>query len=192
MPTKAEIRNDALKRRDGIGPELRAAFALRLATLAPQLIREFAPARNPVVSLFSSIGSEPDTMPMATALDTQRVSLALPVDWSPGTPLVYRRWQPEDRLAAGPLGIAEPLDAAPECVPDVVFTPLAAFDRRGHRVGYGAGNVDCTLAALRARKTIFVIGVAYTVQEELLVPSEPHDEPLDLIVTERDVVNCIV
>ena len=180
MTEKAEIRRAALKRRDGIAPEVRAGFTVRLAMIVPNLIRQFAPVKDPIVSCISPIGSEPDTMPMAAVLQAQDVRLALPVDWSSGTPLVYRRWEPGDRLAAGPLGIAEPLDTAATCEPDVVITPLAAFDRRGHRVGYGVGNVDRTLAGLRARKRLLVIGMAYATQEELLVPSEPHDEPLDL------------
>lgn len=191
MPTKAEIRTAALKRRDEVASAVRADYAVRLTMVVPRLIREFAPVKDPIVSCISPIGSEPDTMPMAAVLQAQDVRLALPVDWSSGTPLVYRRWEPGDRLAAGPLCIAEPLDTAEECAPDVVMTPLAAFDRRGHRVGYGVGNVDRTLAALRARKRLLAIGLAYATQEELFLPSEPHDQPLDLIITEREVVKCL-
>ena len=66
--------------------------------------------------------------------------------------------------------------------------PLAAFDRRGHRIGYGAGFYDRTLAALRAEKPIVAIGVAYAVQEVLYVPNDDHDEPLDMIVTDKDTI----
>ena len=64
--------------------------------------------------------------------------------------------------------------------------PLAAFDRRGHRIGYGAGHYDRTLKRLRAAGPIHAVGVAYSVCEVAAVPDEPHDEPLDFILTERE------
>ena len=72
----------------------------------------------------------------------------------------------------------------------MLFVPLAAFDRRGHRIGYGKGHYDRSLASLRARKRIRAVGVGFSVQEVLFIPSEPHDEPLDLVVTERDILLC--
>jgi 5-formyltetrahydrofolate cyclo-ligase len=71
-----------------------------------------------------------------------------------------------------------------------VLVPLAVFDRRGYRIGYGAGYYDMTLAALRSRKPIVAIGLAYAVQEADEVPIEPHDERLDLVLTEREVIDC--
>jgi 5-formyltetrahydrofolate cyclo-ligase len=188
--TKSEIRQAALKRRDAVAPELASAYAARLAEVGLQLVRDATEISAPVVSLYSPIGSEPDMGPLAAALRTQGVSLALPVDWSSGTALMYRAWRPGDRLAPGPLGIGEPIETAPSCEPDILFTPLAAFDRRGHRIGYGAGNVDRTLAVLRSRKLVLVVGVAYATQEEVWLPVQAHDEPLDVIITEHEVVTC--
>jgi 5-formyltetrahydrofolate cyclo-ligase len=188
--SKAEIRNAGLKGRDGIDPERRSAYADRLAKEGMRLVQEFGRGKPIVVSLFSPIGSEPDPALLAATLQAAGHTLALPVDWSTGTPLVYRRWIPGDRLAIGPLGISEPLDTAPSLDPDVLFVPLAGFDRRGHRVGYGAGNVDRTLAWLRARKRIFALGVAYAEQEMAWVPEEFHDEALDLVITDRETVIC--
>ena len=68
---------------------------------------------------------------------------------SRGKSLAFRAWSPDDRLMLGPLGILEPSPAAAELVPDIMLVPLAAFDRRGHRIGYGAGHYDYTLAHLR-------------------------------------------
>ncbi len=76
-------------------------------------------------------------------------------------------------------------------MPDLLFVPLAAFDRRGHRIGYGAGFYDRTLAALRAEKEVAAIGLAYAAQEVLFVPADDHDEPLDMVVTEKDVIVCV-
>ena len=106
---------------------------------------------------------------------------------------------PRSSIGAGPPATGWPWDRwaspSPRCSrpaiqPDVLFIPLAAFDRRGYRLGYGAGNVDRTLSILRGLKRIRAIGVGYTVQEEPSLPIEPHDEPLDLVVTDRDILLC--
>ena len=188
--SKPELRNKGLERRDGVDSGTRERLASRLAALGPGLVLDFMPSAGgrPIASLFSPIGSEPDTMPLGAALRERELRMALPVDWSHGAPLLYRRWMPGDRLAIGPLGIAEPLADSPAVDPDVLFVPVIAFDRRGHRLGYGAGNLDQTLRRLRRRSTVRVVGVAYAVQEEALLPSEEHDERLDLIITESEII----
>jgi 5-formyltetrahydrofolate cyclo-ligase len=84
------------------------------------------------------------------------------------------------------MNIPEPRREAPAVDPDLLFVPLLAFDRRGHRIGYGAGHYDRTLKRLRAAGPIHAVGVAYSVCEVAAVPDEPHDEPLDFILTERE------
>ena len=63
--------------------------------------------------------------------------------------------------------------------------PLAAFDPAGHRLGYGAGHFDRTLAALRLSGTVFALGLAYAEQEVAAVPFELHDQKLDAVLTEK-------
>ena len=91
-------------------------------------------------------------------------------------------------MAKGCMDIPEPPADAEVVSPDVLFVPLAVFDRRGHRIGYGAGFYDRTLAALRAQKSIVAVGVAYSAQEVLYVPNDDHDQSLDMIVTEKDTI----
>ena len=98
-----------------------------------------------------------------------------------------RAWSPDDRLMLGPLGILEPSPAAAELIPDIMLVPLAAFDRQGHRIGYGAGHYDFTLAHLRKVKAITAIGTAFAVQEIKAVPALPHDVALDYVLTEKRV-----
>jgi 5-formyltetrahydrofolate cyclo-ligase len=62
-----------------------------------------------------------------------------------------------------------------------------AFDRKGYRLGYGGGFYDRTLEVLRAKKSIVAIGIAYAAQEVGHVPRGPHDQPLDYVMTEREV-----
>ena len=132
MSMKAELRNDALQRRNALRLDVRANFAARLAVVGPPLVLECLPSvGKPVTAVFSPIGSEPDVRPLASALHAAGVPLVLPVDLSHGSPLIFRRWAPGDRLAVGPLGIAEPLRDALELDPDVIVVPLIAFDPRG-------------------------------------------------------------
>jgi 5-formyltetrahydrofolate cyclo-ligase len=191
MMSKAEIRAEALQRRQAVPEETRQAFAARLATVGPALVRSAEdPLSDPVVSLFRSIKGEPDTAPLIAVLNTIGMTTALPVTGARGTPLVFRQWAPGNPLQRGPWGIEEPSGTAPIVVPNVLFVPLAAFDRRGARVGYGGGYYDATLASLRRTKTIRAIGVAFACQEMLYVPMDERDEPLDVVVTERDVILC--
>jgi 5-formyltetrahydrofolate cyclo-ligase len=161
------------------------AFARRLASIGPELAKAHG-AR--AVSAFWSIGDEIPTHPLVAALDTAGLAVGLPVTGRRGTPLVFRRWSAATPLVAGKMNIPEPPESAEIVVPDLLFVPLAAFDRRGHRIGYGAGYYDLTLAALRAEKRVVAVGLAYAAQEVLFIPSEAHDEPLDFVVTEKDTI----
>jgi 5-formyltetrahydrofolate cyclo-ligase len=86
------------------------------------------------------------------------------------------------------MSIPEPLPSAPSVDPDLLFTPAACFDRRGHRIGYGAGHYDRSLARLRGLKAIHAVGVAFSACEVEAVPFEAHDQTLDAIVTERETI----
>ena len=92
-------------------------------------------------------------------------------------------------LAAGVWGIREPKPEAPEVEPDILLVPLLAFDRTGHRIGYGAGYYDMTIARLRAKKPVTAIGIAFAAQEIAAVPATPRDARLDLVLTEREVID---
>ena len=184
---KRALRAAGLARRAEISPDAAAAFAERLARLGPNLARAQAAA---VVSVFSSIGDEVATVPLMRALHEAGFAVCLPVTGKRGKRLVFRRWTPDVDMVAGPMDILEPSAAADVLAPDLLFVPVAAFDRRGQRLGYGAGFYDRTLAFLRAEREIVAVGVAYAGQETLFIPNEPHDEPLDLVVTETETIAC--
>ncbi len=93
-------------------------------------------------------------------------------------------------MVPGRLGICEPPPEANVLDPDLLFVPVVAFDRRGQRLGYGAGYYDLTLATLRAERQVVAVGVAYAAQEVLFVPAEAHDQALDVVVTESDTILC--
>lgn len=185
IEAKAALRAEALARRGGVGAPERAAFAARLAAFGPDLAGRLG-AR--IASAFSSFGDEVDTAPLAAALRAAGLPVALPVVVARGRPLVFRLWAPGDPVRRGPFGIVEPADSLPAVAPDLLFAPLAAFDRTGHRIGYGGGYYDRTLAGLRAAGRVTAVGVAFAVQEVARIPAAPHDEKLDMIVTERELI----
>ncbi|MEA2894486.1 MAG: 5-formyltetrahydrofolate cyclo-ligase [Bradyrhizobium sp.] len=179
-PSKGDLRIAALARRDALSDERRAAAAEAIAKRGlPVAIKPGA-----VVAGYSPIRGEIDPVPLMRTLAAQGARLALPAVMARGKSLAFRAWSAGDKLTLGPLGILEPSPAAAELVPDIVLVPLAAFDRAGHRIGYGAGHYDFTLAHLRKAKTFAAIGLAFAAQQIPDVPAAAHDVRLDLVLTE--------
>ncbi|MDE2030371.1 MAG: 5-formyltetrahydrofolate cyclo-ligase [Alphaproteobacteria bacterium] len=139
------------------------------------------------VAGYRAFRGEIDPAPLMKLLHARGACLALPVVTEKGQPLLFRRYRPGDSLRANAMGIAEPDISAPEAEPDILLVPLLAFDRARNRLGYGGGYYDRTLTALRARKNILAVGIAYAFQEAENVPCGPGDAPLDRIVTELNV-----
>ena len=177
---KSNVPRRGLAARDALSDAQRAAAALAVAARG----LPFAIAPGAIVSGYSPIRSEIDPVPLMRALAGQGARLALPAVMARGKSLAFRAWSAGDRLMLGPLGILEPSPAAAELIPDIMLVPLAAFDRAGHRIGYGAGHYDYTLAHVRKVKPIAAIGVAFAVQEIEAVPALPHDVALDYVLTE--------
>ena len=183
--TKTELRRQALARRDALPAAERQQAAETIAARAFPV----AVAPGTIVAGFMPMKSEINPLPLLRALAGAGARLALPVVAGQGKPLIMRAWAFGEPLAAGVWGIREPEAAAPEVAPDILIVPLLAFDRAGQRVGYGAGYYDRTIAALRAKQPVLAIGLAFAAQEIAAVPATPHDAPLDLVLTEREVID---
>ena len=184
---KARIRRAALARRADVDSAARVAFAEKLALEGVAIARR---ARVRTVAAFWPIGSEPDTLMLLAALDYHEFVAALPCTGAMGAPLTFRRWRDGDPLVEGPMRIPEPAPRLPQVHPDLLFVPAAGFDRRGYRVGYGGGFYDITLAALRSQRALLTVGVAFACQEVERIPEEEHDQPLDFILTENELIDC--
>ena len=139
------------------------------------------------VAGYLPIRTEIDPRPALFRLHDRGVALALPVVTERGAPLAFWRWAPGDPLVPGAFGVAVPTQAR-SVRPMAVIVPMLAFDRAGRRLGYGGGFYDRTLARLRAEGPVRAVGLAYAAQEVPAVPHGVDDQPLDLIVTERDVI----
>lgn len=138
-----------------------------------------------VVAGVMPLPREPDLMPAWHELHRRGHVIAFPETTPPGESLLFRRWQPGVSLLAGRFGTRYP--DGPETVPDIVFVPLLAWDRRLARIGYGGGYYDRTLAGL---PNAVAIGFGFASQEVASVPTGPYDVPLDAMVTDRDVVTA--
>ena len=182
---KAIIRRDAVTRREALPADHRAAAAAAIAA------RPFPVAIQPdaVVSGFSPLKSEINPFPLMRRLADTGARLALPVVAGRGRPLIMRAFAFGDELGKGQWGIREPTAEAAEVAPDILLVPLLAFDRTGSRIGYGAGYYDMTIAKFRAVKPIVAVGIAYAAQEIPAVPVSERDARLDLVLTERDVID---
>ena len=182
---KAELRVAAQARRDALPADAREAAAETIGA------RKFPLAIAPgtIVSAFMPLKSEINPLPLLQKLAEAGARLALPTIAGRGKPLNMRAWEFGAPLDRGQWGIREPKPEAPEVEPDILLVPLLAFDRAGYRIGYGGGYYDMTIHRLRALKPVTTVGVAFAAQEVPKIPTTPRDERLDLVLTERAVID---
>lgn len=173
---KAQLRARALAERQRAGGDP--------AAITRHLTEALAPFPQAILSGYWPMRGEADPLP---AMAGHRGPLCLPVVTGRAVPLVFRAWD-GGPLDTGPFGTAHPPESAPVLTPSVLIVPLAGFDRRGNRIGYGGGYYDRTLQLLRETGPVTAIGLAFSTQELARIPDEAFDQPLDLIVTDRQII----
>jgi 5-formyltetrahydrofolate cyclo-ligase len=109
---------------------------------------------------------------------------ALPVVVGKGEPLQFRQWWPGAPTTRGVFDLPMP-KGTPAVIPQALLIPPVGFDLRGFRLGYGGGYFDRTLAALQPQP--LKIGVAFELSRIETIHPQPHDVPMDFVVTERGV-----
>jgi len=172
--TKDEVRKAAAALRARAHAAGQGAAAVHLAQLLGTL-------GDGVLAGYMPMRSESDPLP---AMAAHAGPVCVPVIEGRGLPLRFREWEEDAPLEPGMFGAMIPTGGE-WLVPDLVIVPLLAFDARGYRLGYGGGFYDRTLQALRAARPTVAIGFAFAAQELAEVPTEPTDQRLDWIVTER-------
>jgi len=152
------------------------------ATIADRLAQIVATSgiAAPAVSVYWPIRGEPDLRAWMHVLSQSGVRVALPVATALAQPLVFREWRPGARLALGLWDIPHPADGK-LIVPNVVIAPVVGFDLQGYRLGYGGGFFDRTVARLNPKP--LTIGVGYPEAELRTIFPQPHDIPMDWVVT---------
>jgi 5-formyltetrahydrofolate cyclo-ligase len=180
--TKSELRALALARRAAMTEAERKAASARAAMRLLPFLRP-----GETVSLFWPMRGEIDPRALIAPVLEGGGRVAMPV--VDGRRMFFRRFDGAECLEPGIFGTQHPSAAQPAVDPDFIVAPLAAFDRRGGRIGYGAGHYDRAIAALAGRGHPFrVAGIAFACQEVEAVPVEPHDAPLSMIATEDALI----
>ena len=178
---KKQLRLEALARRDGLDPVWRIEASLDMAEMAR---RNIEAGQADIVSGFWPIRSEVDTRPTLFALRENGARLCLPAILDRAT-IVFRELVRGAAMIDMGFGTSGPAPEAAVLDPTIMLVPLAAFDARGHRIGYGAGHYDRAIARLHDKgAAVRLIGVAFDCQEVAQVPDEPHDVILPEILTE--------
>lgn len=190
---KTALRVFVRNRRKALALEHPEADWMVVEVARAPLTQRFPDPQGKVAAVYHGLGSEVSARALADWLAEIGWTLALPsVEGADaegeGGHMVFRRWAPNEALVRDAIGLVAPASREPVVEPDLVVTPLLAFDREGRRLGQGGGYYDRALAALRARKPVFVLGLAYVGQETHGLPDEPHDQRLDAILTESEYI----
>jgi 5-formyltetrahydrofolate cyclo-ligase len=185
---KTALRRVMRERRAALEPKTRAMAAYAVRDRLIEMLPRLALPATAVVAGFLPIRDELDPRPALAAFRELGLQLVLPVVVARNEPLIFRVWSLETVLEPDAFGIPAPPVWAEALSPDLLLVPMLAFDRRGERLGYGAGFYDLTLTLLRAQRRALAIGVAFAAQEVEAVPVSGRDVTLDAIVTENDVL----
>ncbi len=181
-PNKTVLRAALRDRRRALSPALRIAAAQRAAAL---FLADVDIPSDAYIAGYYPLADELSPLTLLQALRGKGHSIALPVTAPKGQPLSFRLWDDTVPLVKSAFGVQEPA-AGDTVIPEVLIVPLLGFDSACHRLGYGAGHYDRTMADLRGQgKTILTVGFAFQCQYVATpLPTEAHDIALDCVVTE--------
>ncbi len=168
-----------IERRLAMSAEERAA---RSEAITAALARALPSCHGALIGFYWPFKGEYDPQPLARFLYGDGVRLALPVVVEKAKPLIFREWWPGMPMMHGVWNIPVPAGGKPVS-PNVLLAPVVGFDGRGYRLGYGGGYYDRTLAALPAKPQL--VGIGFELSRIVTIHPQPHDIPMDLIVTER-------
>ncbi len=165
----------------------RQAAAQNLCCHVQEFLKE-QPAS--IIAGFWPLLDEINTRPLLEAL-AEKHQIGLPVI-IPQTPVMeFHRWEPASALKTGAFNIPVPHAAETLPQPDIVLTPGIAFDLQGHRLGFGRGHYDRCLAAIRQKKSIIVVGLAFDIQIVDQLPFQVFDEPVDCLITDQRIIQIV-
>ena len=149
-----------------------------------------------VIGLYYPILNEISPFGFIKYLKTNHITTALPAVQNKTKTMVFKKWDKKDNLQKGLLGNYEPALTNKTVFPQIIVVPMLMFDRKLIRLGYGGGYYDKSILNLkqyfnRKEKSFFAIGLAYSQQETKRIPYESHDQKLDFIVTEKEILSRV-
>ncbi len=180
MFAKPELRLQARARRAQLAASL-PDYALQLSRFAETL----ALPPCAIVAGYMALPDEADPSLLLENLAALGHEICFPRVHEKAHPLHFHVRIGGEEMVRGAFNIPEPRPHWPRAVPDVLLVPLLAFDAHGHRLGYGGGYYDRTLAQLRREKSVTAIGIAFAGQWIEKVPADAGDQPLDAVLDER-------
>jgi 5-formyltetrahydrofolate cyclo-ligase len=176
-------RQALIAQRMAVAEETLACWQSAMDAHLQRVLTRFTTA-GAVLAIYWPHRNEYDARAVASRLRTTGVRIALPVVAAPATPLLFRAWEIDSVMATGPQGIPQP-QAGPALLPDVLLAPAVGYDLQGYRLGYGGGYFDRTLAALAAQgRPPLTIATAYEMGKLDTLHPQPHDVPMDYVLTE--------
>lgn len=176
---RKETRDRLIAQRTGISAEDRSAWSERISRALEAALE---PYTGRLIGFYWPFRGEYDPRGVLTAMRERGSHLALPVIVERGQPLVFRAWSPGSLMVQGTWKIPMP-ESGDAVFPDLLVVPLVGFDRQGYRLGYGGGFYDRTIAAMPERPR--TIGVGFELGRLDTIYPQPHDIPLERIITER-------
>jgi 5,10-methenyltetrahydrofolate synthetase len=188
---RRSLRRSLIERRRALSVD---EYARCSAYLRQHLRENFPQLAAMRVAFCWPVHNEPDLRPLLEewlAKGSQGFAALLPVVLEKNAALAFRSWSPDIPMLADRYGIPTP-SSGNFVTPDALLLPVNAFDAAGYRLGYGGGYFDRTLAALNSaqqpvRPRPLAIGVGFELARVGSICPEPHDLPLDAMVTERGV-----
>ncbi|HEY1719845.1 MAG TPA: 5-formyltetrahydrofolate cyclo-ligase [Magnetospirillaceae bacterium] len=179
---RKEKRRELIALRVGTASQQRAIWSAQLTTRLHAVLDHLVPG---ILGAYWPIQSEFDPRPLIDDFRLHGWQMALPVVVAKNEPLEYRTWSPGDVLERGPFGIMEPRNGT-LVLPDALLVPCVGYDDGLFRLGNGGGFFDRTLPQLASMP--LAVGVAFTIGRLDTIYPQPHDRPMDVIVTETGVL----
>jgi len=196
MTDKDTLRQQALAKRRGLMPAQRASASnliqQRLIEYLAQAPESDIQLQSAPLLIYRSLSDEVDTTHLFESwAELGGRDVYAPVTHEAGH-MQWHRIDARTRWHRGNFGILEPINGAlwsPEEKPAVLACPLVGFDRSGNRLGLGKGCFDRWLAGVK-NHILLRIGLAFACQECPAIAAEDHDIPLDMIITEGEIITC--